>query len=136
MTVLMILGVLIGVAALGWSCMAVHEYARQNYAYNVFTVGNLLFMFLPICLFLLSVYFVPENQTYVSALAAGDLDMILLIALSAISLVGFIIYLAHQTNAWIAVFVGAILFLVAVVVLVVVFLIAAASGEKKKEGGK
>ena len=35
MTVLMILGILIGVAGIGWSCMAVHEYAKQHYAYNV-----------------------------------------------------------------------------------------------------
>ena len=133
MTVLTILGILIGVVATGWSCMAVHEYAKQKYAYNVFTVGNLLFMFLPIGLFLLSISFVPESQTYVSALVAGNLDMILLIALSAISLAGFIIYLARQTNIWVAVFVGGILFLVAVAILVVLFLIAAASDKKGKK---
>ena len=134
MTVLKILGILIVVAAIGWSCMAVHEYAKQRYAYNVFTKGNLLFMFLPIGLFLLSISFVPDNQTYVSALTAFNLDMVLLIALSAVSLVGFVIYLARQTNIWIGVFVGVVLFLVAAVIIIALLVAAVLAGDKKKGG--
>ena len=133
MTVLTIIGILMGVAGIGWACVTVNDYAEREYAYSVFNIPNLLLMFIPIGLFLLSIFFVPNDEAYVPALMAGNLDIIVLLVLSAASLIGFVTYLAHQTNIWIAVFVVVVLFLAAVIILAILLLVAALSGKEKKE---
>ena len=62
MTVLVILGIVAAVAAIGWSCLAVHEYARNNYAYAVFSKRNMAIMIVPIACFVIGYMFVDDDK--------------------------------------------------------------------------
>ena len=106
-----ILGVLLGLAAVGGACWAAYRYAWKYYGYNIYGIGNLAYMILPFGLLFVSFKLVPPGETYWSSIASGDLNMILMVALIAVSLIGFTWYVAHQTDIIVA--------LLAVVVLVV-----------------
>ena len=134
MTVLTILGILVALAALGGGAYAVNDYAQRTYDHNAFCVPNLAFMLVPIALFWIAFAFVEEGQTLVGALRDGNLDTILMVAFSGLSLLGFIIYLANKTNIWIALFATAVQFAAAVAIIAIVILVALLlSGNKKKK---
>lgn len=131
MTVLTILAVLLGLGLLGYACYAVHEYADSVYHVEVFSIQHLAFMAVPLALFIGAFFFKDPDQTLLAAIRQGNLDLILMIALATLSLVGFVWYLTHQTNIWIALFVAVVL-LVAVVLVIVVLLFLTQPGKKKR----
>ena len=134
MEVLTALGVLIGVAATGWACWAVRDYAWKYYGYNIFSKGTLAYMILPLGLLYISFKFVPSGQTYWGSIMAGDLNMILMVALIATSLIGFCWYLASQTNIWVAIFASVVLIVAAIAIIIIICMIAIArSGNKKTD---
>lgn len=131
MTVLTILAVLLGLGLLGYACYAVREYADRVYRVEVFSIQHLVFMAVPLALFIGAFFFKDPDQPLLAAVRQGNLDLILMIALATLSLVGFVWYLTYQTNIWIALFVAAVL-LVAVVLVIVVLLLLAQPGKKKR----
>lgn len=131
MTVLVILGIIAAVAAIGWSCWAVHEYADNNYAYAVFSKRNVAIMVVPIVCFIIGCMFVDDGQTPIEAVRTGNLDTILMFAVSGLTAAGFFIYLTKETNAWIALFAVVVLFAIAVIIIVVLILFALSRDTKK-----
>ena len=131
MTVLTILAVLASLGLLGYGCYAVHDYAHRIYGVRVFSVPHLVFMAVPLGLFVGAFFFKESDQALLAAVRQGNLDLILMIALAALSLIGFVWYVADQTNIWIALFV-AIVLLVAAVVVIAVLLYLAQPGKRKR----
>ena len=130
MEVLTWLGVLLGIAAVGGACWGVRDYAWRHYRFSIFNKGTLAYMIVPLGLFLISLQFVLPGETYWSTIMAGDLNMILMVALIAISLIGFTWYLASQTNIWVALFSTMVLIVAAVIAAIILILL---SSQKKKD---
>ena len=130
-TVLTILAVLIGLGLLGYGCYAIHEYAERMYGFTVFSIPHLAFMVVPIALFVGAFFFKESDEALLAAIRGGNLDVILVLALATLSLVGFVWYLADQTNIWVALFVATVLLIAAIVVIAVVLYLAQ-PGKKKR----
>ena len=122
MTALTILGILVALGAIGGGAYAVNAYSQRTYGYNAFSVPNVAIMLVPFALFWTGYAFVEEGQTLAQALLGGNVNTILMVAVSAFSLVGFAAYLAKKTNVWVAIAATVIQFAAAVVIIAVVIL--------------
>ena len=133
MTVLTILGVLAALGALAYGCSLVNDYAKASYGFEVFSKRNVLFMFVPIGLVILSAFFLEPGESIPTAVQQGNLDVILLLVLAVGSIVGFFVYVARESNFWIAAFAAVVLFVAAIVIILVLYAIAVArSGDKRR----
>ena len=136
MTVLAFLGVLVILATVTFSSIAVQDYSVKNFNYKPFNLGNLLFMIVPIGLFWGATLFQGPNETLIAALKQGDLDTILMVVLSALSLVVFTFHMTTKSNFWVAIFSIAVQFFAAVAIIAVILLVAMMRGKSNKMGKK
>ena len=132
MTVLTFLGALLVLAAVAFSSIAVQNYSVKNFNYKPFSIGNLLFMIVPVGLFWGATFFYGADENLISALKQGNLNAILMVSFSALSLVGFICHMTTKSNLYVAIFATTVQFVAAVAIIAVIFLIAMLSKNNKK----
>ncbi len=122
MAVAIILGALTLIIALYFSARAVNYHCAEKYDCRPFSLGKVAFMLIPSALFWSHLFFLGEDQSLSSAVAQGNLNVILLVILSVALLIGFIYYLAKKTSLLVAVYASFIQVLVAF--LLIIFVIA------------
>lgn len=133
MTVLAILGAFFFIAIIVWSIDAIDEYSENKYDFRPFSIKNTALMLIPPVLLLLTHFFIKEGASWQDNL--HDLNIIVLIILALISFLGIFIYIAKNSNFYIALYSSTLQVIGAVIIIavsVILFFLFSGGGEKKR----
>lgn len=130
MEVLVILGSIIAVGALGWGSVQVHRYSMTRYDYSPFRVLIAIGFCVSVIIFFIGLILIPDGYNLAGMLnslqrlevPSGGLNSIVLLLLSILGAVAIGAYLESKTDIWVALYGAFILLAASVIVIALVIL--------------
>jgi mannose/fructose/N-acetylgalactosamine-specific phosphotransferase system component IIC len=148
MTVLIILGVLMGIGILAWLAKSLDEYARHKYKFSMLNRWHFGALVAALALTFLAAYLVPEEEELLGVLRSVttfDMTMeasnsVVLVGLALIVCLVVLARLVVNTNFLLGT-AGFVLLAIAaipavIVAIMLIFLVIAAAGNKNDKNGK